>query len=718
MRARLRVLREMSYETLMGRRVMEEGPTVMRAAACALLPALMACPRADWTPPELRAPLAGVSAVAPVAPPPGPAAPAMPVGPPAPARDDTKGVSLLLEFRGGAPSAAVAFALPVPKGALRTADGLSVWVSGKRLLGVKTRPLVFEHSTSGERTGVRSVLVELPAGQTLPLRVDVRFGGDGGASSPSSYAFSKTARPASFVVKTARWTVAGAGAAARATPVQAKAVPLFDAVLPPVVVTFPPGYVAATRILGDLLPRSDLAARGLSGMAFLSEAFGRFADGAMAHTGYPIHEKGFELGTEAWLYDRCASYLLAYADGGEARHFEHALLSCANYARNVALAGERRGIFEGKKDRDTKYSHARGLYAYFALTGDEVAYEAVRAIADMWHDDPLFVVPYRNGTTRGVDKLWTERLLAASLEGQVYGFMLTGERRFLESARALVATALKHITTTDAAELRAITKTEFPPQSCFVHNALQQAEGNADEPWCSSWMAELVVDPLMRYREVTGDARVDEVFVRLARSMRDAGTMYFKDNPLGDAFLSPSRPFVMDDEPRLLAPLYGYGITKEGRRKPSGEWSDFEHCPDATAVTAAALLALRRSGQYDKPPVPASAAYRVDLSRFATEGESILALHHELAFCAKETLARARRPGRDPDRVAPDVLAKAAAAGAGADAVLDAQKIGWPVDGVVPMRKLSWWFNTSISELAWLAEAKVAVPELRPGTVR
>lgn len=128
-----------------------------------------------------------------------------------------------------------------------------------------------------------------------------------------------------------------------------------------------------------------------------------------------------------------------------------------------------------------------------------------------------------------------------------------------------------------------------------------------------------------------------------------------KDNPLGDAFLSPSRPFVIDDEPRLLAPLYGYGITKEGRRKPSGEWSDVEHCPDATAVTAAALLALRRSGQYDKPPVPASAAYRVRPLALRHRRRRVHPGAPSRAGVLRQRDARAgpRRPGRDPDRVAP-----------------------------------------------------------------
>jgi hypothetical protein len=608
---------------------------------------------------------------------------------------------------------ALAFALPVAPGAIAALDRLEILVAGKPL-EAKLRALLPE---------LRSVLVELPAAEVrLPAQVEVRFAGAPHRVVPSAWSFRAAAKSATVGIETATYGVESRGTSSyAAVPRARKTTPIFESVEAPVRAEFPPGYLAHTRILGDVMPAPELEAhKELTGMSFLSTAIVHFADSAMGISAFPLHPASISFETEAWLYDRCATYLLAYAHAGESRHLAHALESCAHYAREIGQAGEERGIFLGKKERDTKYSHARGVYAYYALTGDEVALDAGRAIAEMWQTDPLFAVPYRAGYTRGIDKLWTERLLAASIEGGVYGYLLTGEKRFLEDARGLVKTALRHITTNDPAELKTITKTAFPAQSCFIHNALQQAEGNDDIPWCSSWMSELVVDPLLRFQEVTGERGVDEVFVRLARSMRDVGTMYFKDNPLNDAFLAPSRPFVIEEEPRLLAPLYGYGIDESGKRRPSGEWSDFEHCADATAVTAAALRALRRQGRFDAPPAPASAAYKVDLSRFKSDGESILALHHELAFCAQKTFETSRRENRDPRTASQTVLANAY--GAGDDAArakaLEGNKIGWPVYNVVPMRKLSWWFNTSIGQFSWLAEAKVSIPALRPGQIR
>ena len=582
---------------------------------------------------------------------------------------------------------------------------------------MRLRPILYDFSESGPRRTLRSVWIEFPRPPATTgghVVVDVAFSNPvkSGlpAAVPATRTFREQATTAPATITTAPYHVERRSAdRLEAVPGPRRDVTLFSGFLPVWSASFDEGYLARIGLVGDLLDARAAKARPeLAKLSFLSERFTAYADAAMGAVGYPVSPASVELRPEAWLYDRCATFLLAYAHTNEARHREHAFLTCSHYARAVGLSGEDRGFFLEKEGRDAKYSHLRGLVAYYALTGDDAALEAGRAIAEMWEKDTLFVAPYRAGSVRGADKLWTERLLAASIEGGVYGFMLTGESRFLASARALVKTAVRHATTRDAAELAAISKTSFPPQGCFVHSALQHGEGNADVPWCSSWMSELLLDPLLRYEAVTGEHDVDAVFVSLARSMRDAGTTYFKGNPIGDSFLAPKdgrSGAASDDDARILVPLYGYGVDR-GRRITSGEWSDFEHCPDATAVTALALRTLRRIGHYLDRPTPASSSLAVDLSSFASDGASISALHDELVFCARESLRRAARPGRDPRTASQSVLAAALAAGdAAAQAkALDAQKIGWPAYGVSPGRKLSWWFNTAISELAWLSE--------------
>src|SRR5262249_44744672 len=156
----------------------------------------------------------------------------------------------------------------------------------------------------------------------------------------------------------------------------------------------------------------------------------------------------------------------------------------------------------------------------------------------------------------------------------------------------------------------------FLPQNCFIHNAAQQGEASQDKPWCSPWMSALLVDVLLRYQAQSGDERVDEIFVRLARFLRDTGSAYFGKDVQDDTFLAPS---TCDDpregeNQRRLVPLYGAALGVDRRRLKFGEWSDFEHCADATSLTAAALRAMKRLGTYDRNPI----------GPFPSEGASIL----------------------------------------------------------------------------------------------
>jgi hypothetical protein len=284
---------------------------------------------------------------------------------------------------------------------------------------------------------------------------------------------------------------------------------------------------------------------------------------------------------------------------------------------------------------------------------------------------------------------------------------MTGDKHYLDAAKELVTTAYKHITG-DAAVLAQINPgMSFPPQNCFIHNAAQQAEDDESVPWCSPWMSELLVDPLLQYQELTADARVDEIFIRLGRFLRDVGTSYFTTDPLDDTFLKPS---VCDDPAqgenrRRLVPLYGAGLDASRKRVNSGDWADFEHCSDATALSAAALRALVRTGGYAKNPI----------GPFASEGESLLALHRELASCAQRTFVEQTRVKRSPSSWTSAELAAGASDPA---AFIDANKIGFPIHVQMPQRKLSWWFNTSMLDFGLLADAGIAIGDVGAGKIQ
>jgi hypothetical protein len=634
----------------------------------------------------------------------GPAAAAA-AAPPPPSFE--AGVTLRIERTGDA--GLLSFGLPVPPGAVRDPRTIRVSFGGAEV-DARVEELLAVHDRSGVRASTRALLVQLRPPTDAPafdLRIDWAGGSRRAPGARVPFSSPEVSRQVDETVETAARTLARARKGAALVEVGRATKRLFSAREAHYAVLHPEGYLAATGLLGRLTPARAVPA-SLAGLRFLSEGLRDFALASTYDDPYPLDpspESVPDPGTnyEGWLYDRCATFLLAYAQAGDRRLERHGLRSCSWYGAHVRPDG----IFTGRPDPDPKYSHVRGLYAYYALTGDEAAFAAGRAVAELWLQDRLFVAPYRAGRTRGPDKLWTERLLGTALEGLWYGHALTGDRRYLVAFQEVFETAYRHVTG-DARELERINPgAGFPPQDCFVHNAEQQGEGNAQDPWCSGWMSVLVVDPLLRYQEQTGDLRVDEVFIRMARFLRDTGTSYFDKNPVDDTFLAPSTCDDPSDvyDRRKLVPIYGAGIGRDGRRKRFAEFEDYQHCPDVTAVTAAALRALRRRGTFDANPV----------GPFKSEGESLLVLHAELASCARRVLQGEVRPKRNPATWTPRELEAGLVDPA---KFLRDNKIGFPSHNLSPQRRLSWWFNASMEQFALLREAGVTIDELRPGRIK
>jgi len=249
--------------------------------------------------------------------------------------------------------------------------------------------------------------------------------------------------------------------------------------------TWPVRHPRAQVTAADVAVNADHA-----GLKFFSDDFAPFVRSATYEEAYALNPARPRSWTR-WPPTRAGSMTAAprcsrVRPRRRPTMLRHALRACSYYSSKIGLEGTSRGFFSGKPTPDSKYSHLRGLFAYYALTGDERALAAGTAIADLWFNDLYFVGPYRAGHIRGVDKLWTERLLGTSLEGLYYGFRLTDNTAYLTAFKEVVTTAYRHITTTDQAELAAITKDPnsppFPAQNCFIHNALQAAEGNRSSP--------------------------------------------------------------------------------------------------------------------------------------------------------------------------------------------------------------------------------------------
>ncbi len=610
----------------------------------------------------------------------------------------------------------IAFGLPLPRGVLGDPADLAVRVGGAPVQATVST-LLRRYDAEGRPNGIAAVLVEIPAAYaTEGTEVELAWqGGDAPTTRGTTYA--DVSHPSDETAQVTDRTIRTDGGRAVLVPRGTGQTTLFSARVPDVLATFPPGYLAATGILGCQVAAADVGP-DLGGVRFVSDAALPFALSAQYVEPYPVQREAVytldpaatddpSVGYEGWLYDRCATFLALWVHTGDPRLQQSAYRQCAYYSDRIGLDGERRGIFADKAEADPKYSHTRGLVAYYALTGDEAALAAGTAIADMWATDELFVAPYRAGHLRAPDHLWTERLLATSIEDLHDGHLLTGDPAYLDAVRDLVATAYRHITG-DAAALAALNPgtPAFPPQDCFIHTAEQAAEGNADEPFCSGWMPALLVAPLLAYQAQTGDTRVDEILVRLTRYLRDTGTSYLDRDILHDTFLHPSVGYDPSDGPdrRILVPLYGAGIGVDGRRQDQGEYDDQQHCLDAMALVAAGMRALGRGTVPDAGPV----------GPFATEADSFRALFEELAICAQLVLEDQTRPRRDPATWTSEALADGVGDPAG---FIEEQHIGWPVHNVLPRRKLSWWFNPGLEVFGLLRSAGIEMPAIEGGQV-
>jgi hypothetical protein len=636
--------------------------------------------------------------------------------PPSPAALAATPTRIHLQLKRLRETATLSFGLPLPGGRVKGPEDVHVTSAG-RPLEADVQEILAEHDKQGRRVGTRAVLIRFAAPPELG-EVDVELGGaaqpkNARAVTPRPYDDPSRSFASPELVETRTRSLSprpGGGAVLVEGPLKQKT--LWVGREPNVLVTYPEGYLAHSGLLGAQVTAKEAQRGPQTALRFLSDAAASFAGSAIYDLPYapspdPASVPDPKSNYEMWLYDRCATFLLVAAHTEAERFARHALRTCAYYARQIRTDGANRGTFTGKPEVDPKYSHARGLYAYYALTGDDAARAALTAIADYWLSDEIIVADYAAGKLRGVEQLWTERLLGTALEGLYYGHRLTGDAKYLAMFRRMLDTAYRHVTG-DAAELAKINPgVNFPPQNCFVHNAAQHAEAGPEVPWCSGWMVELLLDPLLRYQEQTQDPRVDEILIRLTRFLRDVGSAYFHGSIGDDTFLAPNVCDTAADESdrRMLTPLYGAGIDAHGKRVSSGDDDDIQHCVDASSLVAAGLRALRRQGTFDSHPV----------GPFKSEGESFVQLHQELAACAVRVFADSYRPKRAPSAWGPDELAEGLR---DPKHFLLEKRIGFPLYVNNPGRRLSWWFNSSLESWGLLEDARVVEERLAPGRIK
>jgi hypothetical protein len=679
-----------------------------------------------------------------------------------------------------APGSLASIGVPFARGVLTetrqlTAGGLSLFVT----------PTLYWYDALGVPTSIKAVRLQfampedaltLVLSTSIPMPVDWPL-----ADTP----FSSVSHSVTPTIPSADYTIVQNGSVYEFAAINPEDLQVFDTPTrePNVLAHFEDGYLASTNVFGPMLSATDVAADpDLAGVKFLSDAFrvvaraSIYADTWAVEKAYASPELpyGGANGVESWLYDRHATYFLAYVHTNEPDFLRAAYQYAWWYmdggqgvGHGIEMSGLYRGWWKGKWDYDAgafvwdgKYNQTRGLYYYYALTGDEGGLAAITALADGWKADTLFAVPYMapplgQGKMRGYDKVWTERLLAAAWCGTLYGFMATGNDSYLQAFLALLSTAYTHISTQDQATLDAITVPyvyngvtyRHPPQNAWIKNGAQAAESNAMHPHWSPWMSSLVVAPLLSYQEQSNDPRVDEIFIRLGRGMRDSGLTYKAYTTWGnDTFLAPKLEPDAPPVGRIAVGLYGVGkfIDNAVTVQPTPDWylaafgaartaayeaakasgfnrapdgAEDQHAPDNSALTAAAQRSLVRRPELDEGA----------MTPFDTERECVEAMHHELSYVSKSFMTTFTDdwiytdPSRPPGTY--HIQSRLAVAYAGGQASIDSYIASTTVGHSkaaahgLNSRRVSWMFNHSMYQFGLMQAANFSLPTIIRGWV-
>lgn len=611
----------------------------------------------------------------------------------------------LMELQPG--STRLSFAAPFPRGKVPDVAYLRLEIDGKSVDFDAVEVLAWWDG-QGNREGLRTALIQTDTVDGAEARLSW---GDLSGAAPGD-AVIDPEDPAIAATLTeeaplAERTIVESGGEVQLIETSTSTQTFDSSTVPRVLAFIEPDALYSARSFGDVPPVDGWSALGLGGLDAYGEGLSPYAHGAAFDLGYALNPAGVSDPTNplVWENGRCSTFALAYSLVGDPDMLVAAHQSCAWYAEQLDGWAATLGLWTVNDPLSRVSFHGRELFVLTQLTGSRRSARLSTQVADLWLNDAL-ITDYREGHLQ--DDYWMEQHIAVALEGLWYGYETNGDTAYLEAIDELVGAMHTHALGTPA-QLAAM-GVPFPPQNCLVHRASQAEEIDDPElPWCSPWMTAMLLDPLVQYRERTGDARVDELLLAFGRFLRDTGTSYaVEELTLCDSFMEPAicyEPPADGEDPRILVPVYASGIDADGQRRLSPIEGEFSHCADAAALSAAALEVLHREPELDAGP----------LGPFASEAQSFEALTHELAACAAWNLQHYHREKRNPGYWSSEALAE------GLDdpaAFIARWKIGYPDYVNEPLRQVAWWYGVGLEQAPLMAASGVDWTEIDPGQLQ
>lgn len=317
---------------------------------------------------------------------------------------------------------------------------------------------------------------------------------------------------------------------------------------PKVWALLPPAWMAASGVLGALVPVADLAGTPL-------DAFGGVCDYERWNT------EAFEAGManrEVWLFDRVTAMYRGYAITGDAAPLASAYREAAIYRAGLTGDGAATRIGVPGAADDLKYHYAQGMALHWLLTGDDRFREGAEDVATRAHG--LWTDPGYDG---GAD-FWTERHAGFALLAYEWAAAVSDDQAATFRGWADEA-ALAYL------DMQTSWPTSWTDRDarCFAHTADAHGEGYGYDG-CSPWMSAILADAMETHATRHGGARADTVRASLVR----LGRIIARDGRDGEG-----------------KPFYWMGLGRDGEIDPYEE-----HWGESAYIVA---MAWHHSGRSD-----------------------------------------------------------------------------------------------------------------------
>lgn len=312
-------------------------------------------------------------------------------------------------------------------------------------------------------------------------------------------------------------------------------------------VVLPAQWLCFSKVVGDqwpkpqrdiLVPLSDKTSQGYE--ANVDKYYPLMRDTAL--TG--------DVSDDAY-YDFAHTLYQLYARSNDEDIFKTARREAVAYRSRIIREGPDRGRHQQRPQ--TRYIYVQAMIDDYLMTGDQDSLEVAGSMAEYLRDH---FEPSAAFYPKSAEHFWTEREVAFPFLGIISYYELTGDQKYLESAREIMRNLYR-------------TQNEWPQRGGFIHNLYSHdpEEGcRRDEYGGSPFMTGLLLEAVVKYHQMThSNLAKDSIFKAVDWLMKEALT----DTKNSFVYLTCdiSRGQGHPDLNMLIVHAFGYAYKISGHQK-------------------------------------------------------------------------------------------------------------------------------------------------------